>query len=61
MLKAGVVLVGVLLVLALIIFGVPGLSPVELTVIVALAAALFGSRLFHAFNRARRLWPFRRR
>ena len=61
MLKAGVVLVVVVLVLALFIFGVPGLSPIELTVIVALAAILFGARIFQAFNRARRFWPFRRR
>ncbi len=61
MLKAGVVLAVCVLVLALIIFGPPGLSPVELTVILTLAAVLFGPRLFQAFARVRRFWPFRRR
>jgi len=61
MLKAGVVLMAVVLVLGLIIFGAPGMSKVELTMIVALAAILFGPRLFQAFTRARRFWPFRHR
>jgi hypothetical protein len=61
LLKAGVLLVLALLVAALFLFGAPRLSKVELTIIVALAAVLFGSRLFQAYNRARDAWPFRRR
>ena len=61
MVKAGLWLVVIVLVLALIIFGPPGLSPVELTVILTLAAVLFGPRLIQAFARARRFWPFRRK
>ena len=60
-LKAGVVLLLITLILALFLFGAPRLSKVELTVILALAAVLFGPRLFQAFNRAGGLWPFRRR
>jgi hypothetical protein len=61
MLKAGVVLAVVVLVLALVIIGPPGLSRIELAMIAALAAVLFGPRLFQVIGRARRYWPFRRR
>jgi hypothetical protein len=60
MLKAGAIVLAVAFVLLLITFGVPSLNPVELTVIVVLAAFLFGPRLFNLVRRVVRLWPFRR-